>query len=49
MKRRRFANGVVIGFRRREWWIGARYDLQCDHWEIGLLGLTLLVPLELFR
>lgn len=44
---KRFRNGVIIGVRRGEWWIGARYNFAMDAWEWGLFGLTLILPMEL--
>lgn len=46
MKRKRFANGVIIGIRTREWWVGARYNFAMDAWELGLFGLTMIIPVE---
>lgn len=46
MIRKRFANGLIIGFRRGEWWVGARHNFVGDAWELGLFGLTLIIPLE---
>lgn len=46
MTRRQLPNGMIFGYRHGEWWIGARHNPQCDWWEIGLLGLTLIVPHE---
>lgn len=48
MIRKRFSNGLIIGVRRGEWWIGARYSFAMDAWELGLFGLTLIIPMELW-
>jgi hypothetical protein len=42
----RYTRRLLLGVRRGEWWIGARYDLQCDWREIGIFGLTVCVPNE---
>lgn len=44
--RKQFANGMVIGIRSGEWWIGARPNFATDSVEIGLLGLTWIIPEE---
>lgn len=47
MKRKRHRNGIITGYRTREWWIGVRHNFACDGWEFNLLGLTLIFPQEL--
>lgn len=47
MKRRRHHNGIITGYRHREWWIGARHNFEADAWEFNLFGLTCYVPQEL--
>lgn len=44
--RKRFSNGLIVGFRTREWWIGARRDFPSDSVWIGLFGLMLIIPNE---
>ena len=46
MRRRqavRWGRTWVWGYRRGEWWIGARHNLYCDAIEWNLFGLTLMV------
>ncbi|MDG4791991.1 hypothetical protein O7626_39955 [Micromonospora sp. WMMD1102] len=42
----RYTRRLLVGLRRGEWWIGARYNFQCDWWEVGAFGLTVCVPAE---
>lgn len=46
MKRRqahRWGRTWIWGYRRGEWWIGARDDFACDAVVFGVFGLTLMV------
>lgn len=47
--RKRFGNGVIVGVRRGEWWVGVRRSFATDAYEVGFLGLTLILPQELFE
>jgi hypothetical protein len=49
VRRKRFSNGVILGFLPGEWWIGVRRDWGSEMLCFGLLGFMLLVPLETFH
>lgn len=44
--RKQFRNGMVVGVRTAEWWIGARRNFATDSVEIGFLGVTWIIPNE---